>query len=252
MPSRPRPRRVTTGACARRGRPFTLALRIAPIAVAALSLPPAAQAGSTAPAPAAAVEFAAGPLAPPDAASTQPLDLAVEAGLRWLAPLEDDLDAVYGGIPVAEARVGLRLRGREYVYFGAGYGRASGDGWAGDPTFTGVHDATLVVLPLELGIRWDLSPRPDFRVNLGWRAELAWVRETTPGGGGLDGDGRREEGWLRGLGFGVGPEWLSRDGRRAVGFEAGLQGSGGRVGGRYGRDSNLSGAWIRAYVTTGI
>ncbi len=195
-------------------------------------------------------EFTAPPLAQPGPDEPLPIDLTLEAGLRWLAPLEDDMSNVYGGFPVLESRLGAWASERAFIYFGVGYGSVKGDPWSGDPTFTAGSPANLTLVPLEIGERWELAQRPGFRVNLGWRFELAWVRETIPDGGRAAGATRRESGWLRGFGVSAGPEWLSRDGRRAAGFEAGLTGSGGKVGGNYGWDSNLSGAWVRIHAST--
>lgn len=233
-PCTSRPRGPHGGAAAARRRwPVALAALLAPGLLLAAPEP----------------EFAVEPLTPPPAEARAPLQPALEAGLRWLALFQDDMDDVYGGLPVLEARLGARLSERNFVYLGAGYGWANGDLLNDDPTFEGL-ESDLVVVPLELGQRWDLAPRPDFRVNLGWRLELAWVRETLPAGSGSAADQPlRESGWLRGFGVSVGPEWTLGHGRQAIGLEAGLVGSGGTVGGRYGRNTNLSGAWARVYLT---
>lgn len=182
-----------------------------------------------------------------------PLAYSLEVGARLLGPFDDDIKAVYGGLPIAQLRLGIRPSARLVYLVGLGYGRARGDLWEDDPTFSGGAQAELEVVPLEVGVRWNGAARPDFRLNLGATFEFAWVRETIPGGDGYDIDQPlRETGWLRGAGLSLGPEWLFGDGRRSFGFETGLSGSGGTVGGRYGREVNLSGAWIRAYVTMRI
>lgn len=182
-----------------------------------------------------------------------PLAYAIEAGARLLVPFEDDIKDVYGVLPIAQLRLGIRPSARLVYLVGLGYGRARGDLWDDDPTFSGGAQAELDVVPLEMGVRWDGAGRPDFRLNVGVTFELAWVRETMPGGDAFDLDQPlRETGWLRGVNLSLGPEWLSGDGRRSFGFETGLAGSGGTIGGRYGREVNLAGAWFRAYVTLRI
>lgn len=182
-----------------------------------------------------------------------PLDQEIEFGLSVLIPSEDDLNAIHGAVPVAQARLSVKVGRRTRFFLGGGYGRAHGDPYYDRPGFDTADEATLTVVPIQMGVRINLMPREDFRLNLGFLMEAVWLRERLPVGELGDPEPwRSDSGWTRGVGVTFGPEWRSRNLRRAVGFEAGLTGNGGSVGKAPERDANLTGMSGRLYFSTRI
>lgn len=182
-----------------------------------------------------------------------PLDQEIEFGLSALIPTEDDISAIYGGVPVAQARLSVRIGRQSQFFLGGGYGRAHGDPYYDQPSFEAADEAELTVVPVQMGVRINLLPRDEFRLNLGFLMEAVWLRERLPVGELGDPEPwRSDSGWTRGIGVTFGPEWRSRNLRRAVGFEAGLTGNGGTIGKAPERDANLTGMSGRLYFSTRI
>lgn len=188
-----------------------------------------------------------------DLAWTGALDPELEIGLQWLVLSESDMDATYGGLPLGHLRVSMQASRSVRFYLGLGYGRSEGNPFHGLPAFEGEGDSELVAVPVQMGIRGNVTPNAAFRLNLGCFFEGTWIRETLPSRYPLDPSARiREEGWTRGVGFTFGPEWRSRDGGRGAGFEGVMTGNSGGIGDDSGHEVNLSGMAARLYFTTRI
>ncbi len=185
-----------------------------------------------------------------DTTASHAYDFEVELGVGAQTLREPDLDATYGLLPFASVGLGWRLGSLTRLVIGARYAASDGNPYYSTPEFQSREQARLVAVPVTLGVRHNLNPGGRLRYNIGLAWQIAWIRERTPGA----------EGWVSrsgtgsGLLFTMGPEWPSRDGRRAVGLEAGWGGSSASLGVtnlfRNERQSvDLSGLHARLYYT---
>lgn len=179
----------------------------------------------------------------------------LEAGLQVLVFSEDDMNDTYGGLPLLAVRLSMQTGPDVRVVLGTGYGRAGGDPYYDQADFQGDDEATLHVVPLQMGLRFNLTPEARLRLNLGFVLEMTWVRETLPASlyrqGGLERT-VTQSGWTRGIGATFGPEWRLSGSAAAFGLEAVVTGNSGDIGHDPDHQVNLSGMGARLYFTTGL
>jgi hypothetical protein len=177
-------------------------------------------------------------------------DLEVMAGAQTLG--SDDFGDTYGLLPFAGIGVSWPAGSRTQVTLSARYCRSSGDLFYDVPEFQMDRQALLQSVPVMFAVRENLVPSRQTRFLGGIAMQMAWIEEKLPAGTDLHGQDTNA-----GYGFGLlltlGPEWRTRDLRRAVGLEFGLGGYGADIGsGRARHEVDLTGFQIRAYVTAQI
>lgn len=184
-----------------------------------------------------------------------PLATGLEAGLQYLVFSEDDMNDTYGGLPLLAVRLSMQTGRNVRVVLGTGYGRAGGDPDDDQADFQGDDEATLHVIPFQMGLRINPTPEARLRLNLGFVLEMTWVRETLPASlyrqGGLERT-VTHSGWTRGIGATFGPEWRLSGSAAAFGLEAVVTGNSGDIGHDPDHQVNLSGMGARLYFTTGL
>jgi hypothetical protein len=169
-------------------------------------------------------------------------ELEVGAGVQSLS--DEDLDRTYGLLPSIGVGASWRLAASTRLVIGARYACSRGDPYYDMPGFSGGDDATLRAVPLTIGVRANLNPGSRLRYHVGCALQLAWLQETFP----VDGGPNRFTGYGIGPLVMTGPEWRSRDERRAVGLEFGLGARGGHVDhGTDRHDVDLTGVQVRLY-----
>ncbi len=156
----------------------------------------------------------------------------------------DDLDRTYGLLPSFGLGVSWLLVAQTRLVFGVRYARSGGDPYYDMPDFRSDDGATLRAVPVTLGVRGNLNPHSRLRYHLGCALQVAWLQETVPVDGGLN----RFTGYGVGALLTSGPEWRSRDGRRALGLELAWGGRGGHIDhGADSHDVDLTGIHARLY-----
>lgn len=198
---------------------------------------------------------ASGSATPPAVLEVQSLNPGFEAGLQYLALTENDMNDTYGSLPVLGARLSLQVAPDVRFMLGAGYGRAGGDPYSDRPDFEGDDEATLHVVPMQMAVRFAVTPEAPLRLTLGFVLEFTWVRETLPPAlvyesGSADDD--TKSGLTRGVGATFGAEWRPWTSAAAIGLEAVATGNSGDIGQSPDRQVNLSGAGAHLYFTTGL
>lgn len=232
-------------------------IRLLSMVFAALCLVDSARAAELRPvadaSPAVVAEVGGAPGAQPVSIWSGDLEQELEIGLNWLVPNDDDLESTYGGVPVVQLRLSVRPGERTRFFLGSGYGWSRGDPYYGQATFEGNADAELRIIPIQMGVRVNLAPREDLRLNLGVMAEADWIRESLPRSDFGGADLRQESSdWTGGVGLTFGPELRSRDLDWAVGFEGGVAVSAGTSRHAPATGVNPTGMSGRLYFTTRI
>jgi hypothetical protein len=178
------------------------------------------------------------------------IELEILGGVQTL--VEEDMDATYDLVPSAGLGISAAVSPTVRVLVAASYGEARGDPYHGEPEFYG-GESRLRIVPLEVGIRVDMAGRTRTRLLFAAGFSVAWVQETLPV---EDESGERivHDGYGAGVSLALGPEFRSRDGMRALGFQLGWGRSGldlesGRAGSR---ELDLTGFRARLYLVTRI
>jgi len=97
-------------------------------------------------------------------------DVRVEAGGGVFVPFDRDHREVYGSSPAFTLGISSAFGTRgSRVFLDVGHVRGSGDELTFDPTFVRAPDAEYRLLPVTLGLRFDVNSDPDqaFRLFLG-------------------------------------------------------------------------------------
>jgi hypothetical protein len=135
----------------------------------------------------------------------------------------EDMEGIYGTVPMVGLRGGLALARNSEFHVGAAYGSDSGDPYYGSTSFRGSHGARIKTLPLELELRFNVLEHPARRFYVGTGLQYLWVSERIPGTGTTDtSGGPTYSGWGWGWKVLAGPEWQLGAGRWAIGAQAAL------------------------------
>ena len=171
-------------------------------------------------------------------------DPEIEFGPQVQSLSADDLGRTYGLLPSFGVAVSWLLVAQTRLVLGARYACSTGDPYYDLPEFRNPDGATLCAVPFTFGVRANLNPGSRLRYHLGCALQIAWIQETLP----VDGAPARFTGYGIGPLLTSGPEWRSRDERRAFGLEFAWGGRGGHVDhGADSHDVDLTGLHFRAY-----
>jgi hypothetical protein len=174
----------------------------------------------------------------------------LEAGFGWLSPADDDVDGIYGSLPLAQLRYSARAGLRTRLFIGAGYGRRHGDPYYDQPTFAGPDAALLEVVAFQTGVRVNALPPGPFGLWLGSLLELTDVSETLPRERYDAGEGpTTANGLTVGVGLTLGPQWTPERGRWGLGGEFAVVGNSGDLGRSPALRGNLTGWRGSLYLT---
>lgn len=179
-------------------------------------------------------------------------ELALLVG--WRHFIDDDVVDTYGGMPSFGLRFLWPATQTADFYLSAQYGRDDGNPYYDTPDFEGHEANRLVMVPLQMGFRWNVNPLSRFAFYVGFVFEAVWARERYPSLNVSELESAREsDGMLYGFQFTFGPEWQSAGGERAAGLEVGYGESGGELGkGESKHDLNLTAFHARAYYALGL
>lgn len=174
----------------------------------------------------------------------------LEGGVGWLSPAEDDVDAIYGSLPLTQLRYSARAGLRAQCFLGLGYGRRHGDAYYDQPTFAGTDSALLEVMAFQTGVRVNALPPGRFELWLGSLLELTRVSERLPRERYYVGEGpSTASGLTAGVGLTLGPQWIPDHGRWGLGAELAAVGNSGDLGRSPALRSNLTGWRVSLHVT---
>lgn len=183
-------------------------------------------------------------------APMQDLVTALSLDVGWSLLNNEDMRRTYGGLPWIQVTADFAVTPYSAIFLAAGYGKRGGDPYY-DTIGSDADDALeLAMLPLSLGIRtdWSRGGRVGVMTGAGFQLVHAW--EQAPVADSLTGAVTDQTctGWLTGVMLTIGPEWRSRDHRRALGLEVGIGGSKGEVtGASHRHDVDLTGIHSRLY-----
>lgn len=174
----------------------------------------------------------------------------LEGGVGWLSPGDNDVDAIYGFVPLALLRYSACAGLRTQCFLGAGYGRRHGDAYYDQPTFTDTDSALLEVMAFQVGVRINPLPPGPFGLWLGSLLELTRVSETLPRERYYVDEGvSTATGVTAGVGLTLGPQWAPEHGRWGLGAELAAVGNSGDLGRSPALRGNLTGWRGSLYVT---
>ena len=182
------------------------------------------------------------------------LEAQLGLGVRYTWFTSEDMQEVYGGIPVVELGFTARISRYSYLFTSLGYGWANGDPFDGALDLADEDMAGIRTIPFQMGLKVDLSRNSRLHVYAGFAFEIAWMEEELPT---LDDQSRLTtepaSGTNTGYALTFGPEFLLGEKGNVLGLELGWGGAKGAVSTEdHSHDLDLTGLRGRVYFALAL